>query len=146
SRATAVYVGLAQGRFGDRRWVKLSYHFGRLANGSVLLYSGLVLIVPGMSEGGSCESSSRNVGRFTPVVSCVRESVQPSRLSAPISCCFVCSKTLLMRAQDPVLLARGQRLGRGQLIAGFEVSINHNCRFWVSTEAAASRLPLTTLD
>jgi len=26
-----------------------------------------------------------------------------------------------------------QRLGRGQLIAGFEVSIN--CRFWVSTEA-----------
>jgi hypothetical protein len=37
-----------------------------------------------------------------------------------------------MRAQDPVLLARGQRLGRGQLIAGFEVSIN--CRFWVSTE------------
>src|SRR5262245_1968039 len=99
-----------------------------------------------MSEGGSCESSSRNVGRFTPVVSWVRESVQPRRPSAPISCCFVCSKTLLMRAQDPVLLARGQRLGRGQLIAGFEVSINHNCRFWVSTEAAASRLPLTTLD
>ena len=31
-----------------------------------------------------------------------------------------------------------QRLGRGQLIAGFEVSIN--CRFWVSTEGYIGEL------
>jgi hypothetical protein len=47
------------------------------------------------------------------------------------SCCRVCSKTLLIAAKDHLVLAR-QRLGRGQLVAGFEVSIN--CRFWVSTE------------
>jgi hypothetical protein len=40
-------------------------------------------------------------------------------------------QTLLERSEIATTLPR---LGRGQLIAGVEVSIN--CRFWVSTEAA----------
>jgi hypothetical protein len=42
-------------------------------------------------------------------------------------------KRALMAATETCVLRPRQRLGRGQLFAGFEVSIN--CRFCVSTEA-----------
>jgi hypothetical protein len=46
------------------------------------------------------------VSRRTPVVCWIRESVQPRRPSARICCCVRCSKTLLIAAEDHVLLAR----------------------------------------
>jgi len=45
------------------------------------------------------------VSRRTPVVSWMRESVQPRRPSARTCCCLVLSKTLLIAAEDHLVLA-----------------------------------------
>ena len=76
---------------------------------------------------------SLTVSRRTPVARSIRRSGQPSRPSAQNLLLFVSSKTLLMPARNYTSLA-GVNVLAGQLIAGFEVSIN--CRFWVSTEGA----------
>ena len=88
---------------------------------------------PGRAPAGPpLAGSSLTVSRRTPVA---RRCAQrpPSRPSARTCCCLCLLQDVAHPGEGHQVRRPRQRLGRRQLIAGFEVSIN--CRFWVSTEA-----------
>ena len=63
-------------------------------------------------------------------------ATSPSRPSARTCCCFCLLQDVAHAGRRTPGPRPRQRLGRRQLIAGFEVSIN--CRIWVSTEEGSS--------